>query len=167
MMPRKIFGKVMEFFPKQLNPFKIQVNLIFDLFPRFSIQNLEGIGSWAKMEVCLLGIYLSTCHIWKVLELSKIVICIFETGALELLEKKWIKGKGWTGRPSATVWPTWTAPTLAPLKMAQGPFGQMLTAHAPRTIARRCARPSAPIVSHRPRSHPRALPRDCLIFAPP
>jgi hypothetical protein len=43
MMPRKIFGEVMEFFPKGLNPFKIQVNLIFDLFPGFSIQNPEGI----------------------------------------------------------------------------------------------------------------------------
>jgi hypothetical protein len=63
MMPRKIFGEVMEFFPKGLNPFKIQANLIFELFPGFLIQNSEGIGSWAEMEVCLLGIYLSTCQI--------------------------------------------------------------------------------------------------------
>jgi hypothetical protein len=39
MMPGKIFGEVMEFFPKGLNPFKIQANLIFDLFPGFLIQN--------------------------------------------------------------------------------------------------------------------------------
>jgi hypothetical protein len=45
MMPRKIFGEVMEFFPKGLNPFKIQANLIFDFFPGFLIQNPEGIGS--------------------------------------------------------------------------------------------------------------------------
>jgi hypothetical protein len=63
MMPRNVFGEVMEIFPKVLNPFKIQANLIFDLFPRFSIQNPEGIGSRAKMGVCLLGIYLSTCQI--------------------------------------------------------------------------------------------------------
>jgi hypothetical protein len=87
-MPRKNFGEFMEILSKGLNPFKIQANLTFDLFPRFSIQNPEGIRSRAKMEVCLLGIYLSTCQILKVLELSKIVICIFETGALKLLKKK-------------------------------------------------------------------------------
>jgi hypothetical protein len=45
MMPREIFDEVMEFFPKGLNTFKIQGNLIFELFPRFLIQNPEGIGS--------------------------------------------------------------------------------------------------------------------------
>jgi hypothetical protein len=46
-----------------LNPCKKnQANLIFELFPGFLIQNPEGIGSWAKMEVCLLGIYLPTCQ---------------------------------------------------------------------------------------------------------
>jgi hypothetical protein len=63
MMPGKIFGEVMEFFSKGLNPFKIQANLIFDLFPVFLIQNPCEFGSWAKVEVCLLGIYLSTCQI--------------------------------------------------------------------------------------------------------
>jgi hypothetical protein len=62
-MPRKIFGEVMEFFLKGLNSFKIQANMIFELFHGFLIQNPEGIGSWAKIEVCLLGIYLSTCQI--------------------------------------------------------------------------------------------------------
>jgi hypothetical protein len=63
MMPRKIFGEVMEFFPKGLNPFKIQANLIFELFPGFLIQYPDGIGNWDKMEVCLLVIYLSTYQI--------------------------------------------------------------------------------------------------------
>jgi hypothetical protein len=63
MIPNKIFGEVMEFFPKGLDPFKIQANLIFELFPGFLIQNPEGIGSWAKLEVCLLGFYLSPCQI--------------------------------------------------------------------------------------------------------
>jgi hypothetical protein len=45
MIPNKIFGEVMEFFPKGLDPFKIQANLIFELFPGFLIQNPEGIGS--------------------------------------------------------------------------------------------------------------------------
>jgi hypothetical protein len=62
-MLRKIFGEFMEILSKGLNPFKIQAKLIFDLFPGFLIQNPEGIGSRAKMEVCLLGIYLSTCQI--------------------------------------------------------------------------------------------------------
>jgi hypothetical protein len=56
MMSTKIFGEFMEILSKGLNPFKIQGNLIFDLFPGFLIQNPEGIGSRAKMEVCLLGI---------------------------------------------------------------------------------------------------------------
>jgi hypothetical protein len=63
MIQGKIFGKVMEIFPKGLNPFKIQANLIFDLFPRFLVQNPCEFGSWAKTEVCLLQIYLSTCQI--------------------------------------------------------------------------------------------------------
>jgi hypothetical protein len=62
-MLRKIFGKFMEISSKGLDPFKIQANLIFDLFPGFLIQNPEGIRHRAKMEVCLLGIYLSTCQI--------------------------------------------------------------------------------------------------------
>jgi hypothetical protein len=62
-MSTKIFGEFMEILSKGLNPFKTQANLIFDLFPGFLIQNPEGIGSRAKMEVCLLGIYPSTCQI--------------------------------------------------------------------------------------------------------
>jgi hypothetical protein len=62
-MSRKIFGEFIQNLSKGLNPFKIQANLIFDLFPGFSIQNPEEIGSRAKMEVCLLRIYLSTCQI--------------------------------------------------------------------------------------------------------
>jgi hypothetical protein len=57
MMPGKIFGEVMENFPRCLNPFKIQANLIFDLFPGFLIQNPYRFGSWAKTEVCFLGIF--------------------------------------------------------------------------------------------------------------
>jgi hypothetical protein len=52
MMPGKIFGEVMEFFPKGLNPFKIQANLIFDLFPGFLIQNPFRFWSWSKKENC-------------------------------------------------------------------------------------------------------------------
>jgi hypothetical protein len=63
IMPRKNFGEFMKILSKGLNPFKIQANLTFDLFPGFSIQNPEGIRSRAKMEVCLLGIYLSTFQI--------------------------------------------------------------------------------------------------------
>jgi hypothetical protein len=44
-MPRKNFGEFMEILSKGLNPFRIQANLTFDLFPRFSIQNPEGIRS--------------------------------------------------------------------------------------------------------------------------
>jgi hypothetical protein len=63
MISRKIFGEFMEILSKGLNPFKIQANLIFDLFPGFLLQNPEGKRSRATMEICLLGIYLSTCQI--------------------------------------------------------------------------------------------------------
>jgi hypothetical protein len=62
-MSRKIFGEFMEILSNGLNPFKIRANLIFHLFPGFSIQNPEGIGSRANMEACLPIIYLSTCQI--------------------------------------------------------------------------------------------------------
>jgi hypothetical protein len=52
IISRKIFGEFREFFPKGLNPYKIQASLKFDLFPRFLIQNPEGFGSWAKNESC-------------------------------------------------------------------------------------------------------------------
>jgi hypothetical protein len=58
MMLRKIFDEFMKILSKGLNPFKIQANLIFDSFPGFLIQNPEGIGSRAKMEVYLVRIYL-------------------------------------------------------------------------------------------------------------
>jgi hypothetical protein len=63
MMLRKIFDEFMKILSKGLNPFKIQANLIFDSFPGFLIQNPEGIGSRAKMEVYLVRIYLSTHQI--------------------------------------------------------------------------------------------------------
>jgi hypothetical protein len=49
----------------------------------FIIQNLEKFGSWAKKEICL-----STSQVWKFLEKSKIVICIFELGTLEPIGKE-------------------------------------------------------------------------------
>jgi hypothetical protein len=45
IMPRKIFGEFMRFFPKGLNPFKIQIKFKFGLFLKFLIQNPEGFGS--------------------------------------------------------------------------------------------------------------------------
>jgi hypothetical protein len=78
----------MEFLPKGLNPFKIQLDFKLEFLLNFTIQNLGRIGHWAKKDVCLFGIYPSTCQIWKFLELSKNVICIFETRALEFIGKK-------------------------------------------------------------------------------
>jgi hypothetical protein len=78
----------MEFVPKGLNPFKIQSDFELEyFFFNFVIQNPGRIGSWAKKDVCLFSIYPSTCQIWKFLELSKKVICIFETRALEFIGK--------------------------------------------------------------------------------
>jgi hypothetical protein len=50
-MPRKNFGKLMEFFLKGLNPFKIQTRFKLELVLNFIIQNLEGFGSWAKKRI--------------------------------------------------------------------------------------------------------------------
>jgi hypothetical protein len=47
MMPRKIFGEFMEFLPKDLNPFKIQLDFELELLLNFIIQNPGKIGSWA------------------------------------------------------------------------------------------------------------------------
>jgi hypothetical protein len=51
-MPGKIFSEFMEFLPKGLNPFKIQIRLKLDLLLNFIIQNPEGFGSSAKNESC-------------------------------------------------------------------------------------------------------------------
>jgi hypothetical protein len=50
-MSRQIFGELMRFFPKCLNPFKIQSRFKLDLLLDFIIQNSERIGSWAKKEI--------------------------------------------------------------------------------------------------------------------
>jgi hypothetical protein len=58
MISRKIFGEFMEILSKGLNPFKIQANLIFDLFPGFSIQPQREFEVDPKWKfVCLEFIY--------------------------------------------------------------------------------------------------------------
>jgi hypothetical protein len=42
----------MRFFSNGLKPFNIQIIFKFDLFPRFLIQNPEGVGSGVKNESC-------------------------------------------------------------------------------------------------------------------
>jgi hypothetical protein len=57
------FSEFMRFFPKGVNPFKIQTSIKLDLFLEFIIQNPEGFGSWAKREI---------------LDIRNVMICIFE-----------------------------------------------------------------------------------------
>jgi hypothetical protein len=143
-MLRKIFDEFMKILSKGLNPFKIQANLIFDSFPGFLIQNPEGIGSRAKMEVCLVRIYLSTHQIWKVLELSKIAICIFWDWSYEIFGKEFFRGN-WVGPIDQYRPPSFSGPW---------PTGQMAIAqgrHAWSPIPA-CPRQTAvvPTVSDRP-----------------
>jgi hypothetical protein len=51
-MQRKNFGEFIEFYPKGLNPFKIQTNFKLEFILEFIIQNSERIGSWDKNETC-------------------------------------------------------------------------------------------------------------------
>jgi hypothetical protein len=55
-----MFGEFMRFFPKCLNPFKIQTRFKFELFSESLIQNLEGIGSQSKKGKLFHDVYLVT-----------------------------------------------------------------------------------------------------------
>jgi hypothetical protein len=57
-MTKNNFGEFMKFLLKGLNPYKIQISFKLDLFLEFIIKNPEGIGSWAKKEICSIWIYL-------------------------------------------------------------------------------------------------------------
>jgi hypothetical protein len=52
IISRKNFSEFMDFFPKGLNPFKIQVRFTFELVADFIVQPPEGFVSWAKNEKC-------------------------------------------------------------------------------------------------------------------
>jgi hypothetical protein len=51
-MSGKNFGELMGFFPKCLNPYKIQTIFKLEFVLEIIIQNPERIGSWAKKETC-------------------------------------------------------------------------------------------------------------------
>jgi hypothetical protein len=54
VMPRNICGEIREFFPKGLNPFKIQIGFKFDLF--LELNNSKSLGIWnlGQKEICLI-----------------------------------------------------------------------------------------------------------------
>jgi hypothetical protein len=85
------------------------------------------IRSWAKKDVCLFWIYPSTCQIWKFLELSKKVICIFETRALEFIGKEVNKRKRVNG--PTRLCPNCRRPWFWPRR-------SFLRPHAPPTTSR-------------------------------
>jgi hypothetical protein len=96
----------MEVLPKGLNLFKVQSVFELEFLLNFIIQNPRRKGSWAKKDVCLFWIYPSTCQIWKFLELSKRVICIFETRTLEFIGKEVNKRNSVNGLTPFTVRPS-------------------------------------------------------------
>jgi hypothetical protein len=67
----------MRFFPKDLDPFKIQINFKLDLFFKFIIQYPEGFGSWAKKKISPILIYLPPHKVWELLDLRKMEVSIF------------------------------------------------------------------------------------------
>jgi hypothetical protein len=87
-MPIKIFGEFMRFFPKGLNTFKIQTIFKLDLLLNFIFQNPERFGSSDKKEIYLFWIDLPPCQVWRFFEIRRVVFCIFELGALELIGKR-------------------------------------------------------------------------------
>jgi hypothetical protein len=72
------FSEFMRFCSKDLNPFKIQTSFKLDLILEFIIQNTEIFGSWDKNKTCSISIYLPPYQILNILDIGKIVICIFE-----------------------------------------------------------------------------------------
>jgi hypothetical protein len=77
----------MDFFPKDLNPLKIQIKFKFDLLPKFLIQILFGIWTYSKNESCSFGIGLLSCQVRNCLEFrdTSFILCMFES--FEYLEK--------------------------------------------------------------------------------
>jgi hypothetical protein len=61
-MSRKIFVEFIEFSPKCLNFFKIQIRFKLVLLLNFIIQNPEGFGSWDKKKICSILIDLPLCQ---------------------------------------------------------------------------------------------------------
>jgi hypothetical protein len=72
-----MFGKFMEFFPKDLNPFKIQTILKVDLLPEFLIQIMLGIWTSSQKHIYSFLIYLLQCQVLKFLELWKYLFSYF------------------------------------------------------------------------------------------
>jgi hypothetical protein len=68
----------MRFFPKGLNPFKIQAGFKLDLFLEILIQNPEGFGSWNKKETFYFCIYLPPYQVLNFFYILKVMICNFE-----------------------------------------------------------------------------------------
>jgi hypothetical protein len=130
IMQRYNFGKFMKFLPKDLNPFNIQSDFKLGFLLNFIIQNPGRIGSWAKKDVCLFWIYPSTCQIWKFFELSKKVICIFETRALEFIGKEVNKRKSVNGRPPSLCGPAPCQTGLRCHQSAQPTWAIRFTARA-------------------------------------
>jgi hypothetical protein len=58
----------MRFFPKGLDPFKIQTRFKFMFASEIIIQNTEIFGSWTKKKSCLILNYLPSCQIWRFLD---------------------------------------------------------------------------------------------------
>jgi hypothetical protein len=75
----------MRFFLKGLDPFKIQTISKIELFPKFIIQNPKGFGSGDTKESCSLLSPKALQNVSLFLDIGKIVFCIFELGALEII----------------------------------------------------------------------------------
>jgi hypothetical protein len=64
----------MGFFPKGLDPFKIQTKFKFHLFSGFLIQIRSGILTSSQKQSCPFGSYISPFQVWKFLDIRKIIV---------------------------------------------------------------------------------------------
>jgi hypothetical protein len=67
VMSRKIFGEFIGFFPKGLNPFKIQSSFKLEFLLEFIIKNLFGIWTPSQKENCSFWIYQPSGKVVKML----------------------------------------------------------------------------------------------------
>jgi hypothetical protein len=97
----------MRFLPEGWTPLKFKYDSKLNLILKFVNQNLEMFYSWTKKESCVIWIYLSTCHDWRILGNMKAMFCIFKPRALKLIWKIFgLNERRWRTRPSWIVWPT-------------------------------------------------------------
>jgi hypothetical protein len=106
---KRILGNFWDFSPEVWIPFKFKQDSNWSLLLKFIIQNLEIFWTWVKRESCVIWIYLSACHVYRISSKRKNMFCIFEPRSiwsnLEILLEIGRAFEAGTG-----IGPVWTIP---------------------------------------------------------